>query len=269
MFSFEYNGQSTETIVDKPLRIVQFDSMNDIDGFHREIIKGEKTLLRQEVNHYGAMYSDDSTYEFYLVKVDGSPFTEIEQRKINKWLTSPQLVKPLNCVTDDGENVIYRGVFQNVGWKMITGRMDGVKCSLVCDTPFSWKKETHSYSCTDSLDIELNIDSDDSECFIYPKITVTTPNTMQTIQLINNSDSGNKMEILCYPNLQISIDCKYCIITDGTISGIVDYKDLGWKDAGNIYWTRLKDGVNLLTIKGECNLIITYDIPLKRAGDFV
>ena len=100
-------------------------------------------------------------------------------------------------------------------------------------------------------------------------VRIRLPNTMQTIQLINNSDSGNKMEILCYPNLQISIDCKYCIITDGTISGIVDYKDLGWKDAGNIYWTRLKDGVNLLTIKGECNLIITYDIPLKRAGDFV
>ena len=68
MLSFEYNGQSTKTILDTPLMVVQFDVTNDITGFSREIVKGEKTMLRQETNHYGAMYSDESTYEFYLVK---------------------------------------------------------------------------------------------------------------------------------------------------------------------------------------------------------
>ena len=42
MLSFEYNGQSTKTILDTPLMVVQFDVTNDITGFSREIVKGEK-----------------------------------------------------------------------------------------------------------------------------------------------------------------------------------------------------------------------------------
>ena len=130
MLSFEYNGQSTKSILDTPLMIVQFDAANDITGFSREIVKGEKTMLRQETNHYGAMYSDENTYEFYLVKENGHGFTNSEQRKINKWLTSPTLVKPLTGIADDKETVIYKGIFQNIGWKMITcklGQLDAVQ----------------------------------------------------------------------------------------------------------------------------------------------
>lgn len=55
MLSFEYNGQSTDKILGTPLIVVTFDTPNDINGFTREIVKGEKTLLRQEANHYGAI----------------------------------------------------------------------------------------------------------------------------------------------------------------------------------------------------------------------
>ena len=44
MLSFEYNGQSTKTILDTPLMVVQFDVTNDITGFSREFVKGEKTM---------------------------------------------------------------------------------------------------------------------------------------------------------------------------------------------------------------------------------
>ena len=64
MLSFEYNGQSTKTILDTPLMVVQFDVTNDITGFSREIVKGEKTMLRQEPNDYGAMFLMTSHINF-------------------------------------------------------------------------------------------------------------------------------------------------------------------------------------------------------------
>lgn len=268
MKSFEYNGMSTKNIVDKPLLIVQFDRVNDVDGFNRDIIKGEKTLLRQETNHYGAMYSDDTTYEFYLVKNDGSPFTEIEQRKVNKWLSSPRLVKPLTGIGDDGETVIYKGIFQSVGWKTITGNWDGVKCTFVCDLPFAWKKETKAFTSSGDLNIKLNIPSDDDECIIYPKIKVNS-STRQTITITNNTDDKNKIDILLNPNLPVTINCKYCMITDATTNGIVDFKDLGWTDASQIYWPKLFDGENNLSIQGNCTVEFEYEYPIKRSGDFV
>lgn len=268
MKSFTYDGKSTDTIVDKPLSIVQFDNITDIDGFTREIIKGDKTLTRQEANHYGSMYSDDMTYDFYLVKNDGSPFTDEEQRKVNKWLTSPRLPKSLNANCDDGDQVIYKGIFTNIGWKMITGHWDGVKCSFTCDVPFAWKTFSKTYSITNSLTTSINIPSDDSEYEVYPKITIKST-TRQTIIITNTTDNNNKMTISLNPNLPAKIDCKNCIISDATSSGVIDFEDLGWSDATNIYWMKLFDGDNSLKITGSCELTIEFEYPVKRAGDFV
>ena len=207
MLSFEYNGQSTKTILDTPLMVVQFDVTNDITGFSREIVKGEKTMLRQETNHYGAMYSDESTYEFYLVKENGHGFTNSEQRKINKWLTSPTLVKPLTGIADDKETVIYKGIFQNIGWKMITcklGQLDAVQCSFVCDTPFIWKHYEISGEVATSNKFSTNIfvDSDDAEYEIYPKVTITSKTSQTVIIEVRdeNSMSPDGKEVIAREN---------------------------------------------------------------------
>lgn len=270
MKSFEYDGQSTNTIVDKPLMIVQFDRTTDIDGFVRTIQKGEKTLVRQDVNHYGTMYSDDSVYPFYLIKEDGSKFTEIEHRKINKWLTSPTLPKPITAVTDDNETVIYKGVFTSIGWKTITGNKDAVMCELTCDTPMCWKKETKTYQSQATTPAVFEISSDDSEYVIYPKIIIKIPSgtEQQTINIKNNDDGGT-LSVLCNPNLPIYIDCKNCMITDGTVTGVIDFEDIGWSDVGKIYWMKLKDGTNNLSITGNCTVTLEYEVPIKRVGDFV
>lgn len=269
MKSFEYNGQSTTSIVDKPLMIVQFDRVVDDDTFVRTIQKGEKTIARQDTNHYGTMYSDDTPYEFYLIKNDGSKFTENEVRKINKWLTSPTLPKPIVATTDDNETFTYIGVFTTVGWKMITGNKDAVKCQLTCDTPMCWKKESKSYTSTGSYSDVFEINSDDSEYEIYPKISIKIPSGTEkkTISIKNNNDNKT-LSVLCNPNLPIYIDCKNCMVTDGTVTGVIDFEDIGWSDIGDIYWMKLKDGTNHLTISGECEVKIEYEIPIKRVGDF-
>lgn len=268
MKSFTYNGVSTNDIVDKPLLIVQFDKETDINGFNREIVKGEKTLLRQETNHYGAMYSEDTHYEFYLVKNDGSPFSEVEHRKINKWLCSPRLIKPLTGIGDDGETIVYKGIFQNVGWKMITGNWDGIKCTFVCDVPFAWKKDSQAFTSSGNLDIKINIPSDDSEYIIYPKIKLNS-NTKQTVKITNITDNSNSFSILLNPNLPVTINCKYCMITDATSNGIINFDDLGWSNATKIYWLKLYDGINSLSINGSCTVEFEYEYPVMRAGDFV
>lgn len=272
MLSFEYNGKSTKTILDTPLMIVQFDTANDITGFSREIVKGEKTMLRQEANHYGAMYSDDSTYEFYLVKENGLGFTNTEQRKINKWLTSPTLVQSLIGIADDKETVIYKGIFQNIGWKMITcklGQLDAVHCSFVCDTPFIWKHYEVSGETTTSNKISKNIfvDCDDTEYEIYPKVTITSASVQDVTIEVQNE---NSMTIHCKsPHLPICIDCKHCVVTDGTVTGVIDFDDIGWGDAENISWLKLHDESNILSITGACTYKIEFDAPQKRIGDLL
>lgn len=269
MLSFEYNGQSTKTILDKPLVVVQFDVSNDINGFSRDIIKGEKTMLRQETNHYGVMYSDDSTYEFYLVKEDGSGITNAEQRKINKWLTSPTLPKKMIGIGDDNEEVVYKGIFQDVGWKNIsckTGKLDGVKCTFVSDTPFIWKSFNQTYNISGNQSINLTIDSDDSEYVIYPKITISSSSQSITI---TNKTTNQSMSIQMKSGLKVCFDCKHCMVTDGTVTGVIDYEDIGWSDAGTITWLKLIDGANVLSISGSCTMTIEYDVPLKRVGDLI
>ena len=271
MLSFEYNGQSTKTILDTPLMVVQFDVTNDITGFSREIVKGEKTMLRQETNHYGTMYSDESTYEFYLVKENGHGFTNSEQRKINKWLTSPTLVKPLTGIADDKETVIYKGIFQNIGWKMITcklGQLDAVQCSFVCDTPFIWKHYEISGEVATSNKFSTNIfvDSDDTEYEIYPKVTITSQ-TSQTVTIEVRDE--NSMSVLCRPTLPVCIDCKHCMVTDGTVTGLTNFEDIGWADVGNISWLKLHDGYNVINITGACTYKIEFDVPQKRIGDLL
>lgn len=267
MKSFEYNGYSTTNIVDKPLMIAQFDRETDLDGFHREIIKGEKTLLRQEQNHYGAMYNDKS-YEFALVKKDGSPFSYDEHRLINKWLTSPKLVKPLTGITDDDETVVYRGIFSSVGWKMITGNFDGVICTFESDLPFAWKRETKTITSSGSTTATIDIQSDDSEYIVYPKIKITS-STKQTIRITNNSDDSNSISVSVNANLPVTINCKYCMVTDATTNGIIDFEDLGWTDASKIYFPKLYDGGNSITVSGSCTVVFEYEYPIKRVGDFV
>lgn len=270
MLSFEYNGQSTKTILDTPLMIVQFDATNDITGFSREIVKGEKTMLRQETNHYGAMYSDDSTYEFYLVKENGAGFTNTEQRKINKWLTSPTLVKPLKGIADDKETVIYKGIFSNIGWKLIScklGKLDAVQCTFVSDTPFIWNHVELSGKFTDgSYSTIVEVDSDDEEYEIYPKITIVSQ-TKQTVTISVRNE--NKMSVLCRPTLPVCIDCKHCMVTDGTVTGLTNFEDIGWQDVGSISWLKLHDGANQITITGACSYKIEFDVPQKRIGDLL
>lgn len=270
MLSFEYNGQSTDTIVDQPLMIVTFEAPNEIAGFSREIVKGDKTMLHQEVNHYGTMYSDDSTYEFYLVKKDGSGFTNTEQRKINKWLTSPTLPKRLKGIGDDKEELIYKGIFQHIDWKLITcktGKLDSVKCTFVCDTPFIWQPKKQTYNVDNFQAINLTIDSDDSEYRIYPKITIKTQSE-QTITILHKG-TNYKMSVHCRPNLTVCLDCKYCRVTDGTVTGAVSFTDIGWTNAEGLQWLYLIDGPNILNISGSCTVDIEYDVPIKRIGDLL
>lgn len=270
MLSFEYNGQSTDKILGTPLIVVTFDTPNDINGFTREIVKGEKTLLRQEANHYGAMYSDESTYDFYLVKQDGSGITNAEQRKINKWLTSPTLPQRLTGIADDKTTVVYKGIFQDVGWKLITcklGKLDGVKCSFVSDTPFVWKNFKQSYNVSGSQSINLTVDSDDSEYIIYPKITISSSGSQGIT--ITNKTTNQSMSVKSNSGLSVCLDCRYCMVTDNTVSGVIDYEDIGWTDAESITWLSLVDGANVITVSGSCTLTFEYDVPIKRVGDLI
>lgn len=59
------------------------------------------------------------------------------------------------------------------------------------------------------------------------------------------------------------------MVTDGTVTGVIDFDDIGWGDAENISWLKLHDGSNILSITGACTYKIELDAPQKRIGDLL
>ena len=79
----------------------------------------------------------------------------------------------------------------------------------------------------------------------------------------------NSMSVLCRPTLPVCIDCKHCMVTDGTVTGLTNFEDIGWADVGNISWLKLHDGYNVVSITGACTYKIEFDVPQKRIGDLL
>ena len=97
MKRFIYNGQSTEDILDVPLMLATFDSIDEIQGISRDDNIGEQTVTRITPNEYGTINALPS-FSYGLIKSDRSPFNGEEQRIVEKWLTSPRYSQELQVI---------------------------------------------------------------------------------------------------------------------------------------------------------------------------
>ena len=262
---FKYNEKTSATLLSVPLILCFFDYPEELIGFARETVKGETTINRSVPNQYGTRFTDTPNLEFALIKEDQTEFTDDEQRKVNRWLTSPKLPKWIEFHISDGTTTIYRGTFTDVRWKLVGGII-GAVCQFECDSPYAWKSYKEHFTAPENHTIY--VDSDETEEYVYPVMTVKTETTTDIV-IKNLTDNENTMKIHTYAKLPMTFDCKLCIPTDATTHGIISYKDLGWEDVGNIYWLRLLPGENVIQLTGDADVKITYKCPQKKAGGFL
>ena len=158
----------------------------------------------------------------------------------------------------------YFGVFSDVQAQVIDGNVVGFDCTFTTDSPFAWTHEIHQE--VDGI-ATFTVNSAEKYREIYPLIEITldpSENSMETV-IISNLQDTMSLKISLLPGDTTTIDCQRSTIIDH--SGLVSFEKLGISDVDYIYWPRLYNGTNTITIDGNATAVIKYREP-RKVGDY-
>ena len=257
--SFNFNGTSSETC---QLRLVGFDNDSPLTTlYEKSVIKGDIHIHHPIPVRKGMKYSDVLKIQISVVKEDGSVITDSELRRIRRWLNGcnePKRLYFTGCENEIFESVDYYGNFISVERFEPTCETYGLKLVFENIAPYAFaKEETHAYTCTDSLNIQLENTSDEINEDYYPVVKIKS-NATQTVTLVNHSDNERALTIYMYRDQILTFYNQDKYIEDNT--GIFKMDD--W----NLTWFRLRPGMNDISITGNCIVDISCAYPRLAGG---
>lgn len=269
--SFEFNGSRSD---DYGIVITRIEE-NDTFGLNRDIVKGERNKYRVRENHFGTIYNDNLSFTISVMKTicNKQPnellFTSNEIRKINAWLTSPQLPKIFHLPKGNyyDEDIFYFVIFTEVTNKKMQKPYE-LTYNVTCDSPYGYTeiiKHSIVSSSTVPKTIVITNNSDEREDYIYPLINIT-PKDHGNITIKNITDADRHITINSLKNDSFYIDCQCLKIYDIT-NMLISFEDLGVSDIDSIYWPRLCAGENKLEFTGNAQIEISYR-ELRKVGVF-
>lgn len=291
MSGFEYNGQSTQTIIGTPLILVSTESIGNIIGSSRSKIEGNITISRPITNEYGTTH-DPLSFTYSLMKQDLEPFNTEEQIAVERWLTSPKLSSELRITDCNEETYSYFGLFTNTEWSIGNGDFAICTFTFQVNGRHAFRYYEFTDSCKqaaqndpnqvvirDSFEMSILCETDELEEYVYPRIEYTPVSRSynSSIKINNTTDeSYEEMQITTRRYSTIVIDSQHCMLGEYVQGVNVDhrlnllkFKDLGLEDVGNIYWPRLLPGYNLLSIEGHVDIKISFYVPIKKVGGWL
>ena len=263
----EYRGYSS---VDFDLiTCLSFESDNgEVNSFlTREAVASES--YRGEFRRIHQMkYTETFTPKFTFIKQGFGDFNTEEIRKVLRWLTGGANASFLTVYKDDS-NVVYfeiLGAFSNISlYKLGNGRCVGFVAEFESSAPWAFsplQTITKTITGTTNNTFNIEVDSDDEENAIYPRITiqkngngdVTITNTyadqnrqshLATLQLKNNGDK----EI-------ITVDGANKVISSSN-ARIVGDDFVGWS------WLPMYNGTNTIAVTGNCTIKFEFRTVVK------
>lgn len=266
---FNFDGQSSAMLN----LVMCWDSANpEVEtGLGREIVKGEVNMVRRRANQYGVKYTEVIPIEFMVMHPDGSEFTQIESRTINKWLQRDTYCT-LWFDNDEGSSVYYKVICTAIQDRLYNGHVAKM-VTFECDSPFAYEKKEFDYECDGTFTTHVYNSSDDG--YLYPVLTLNS--SSKNFSITNISDNYSEMVLTIdssYLNQDITIDTNLMMILDEDGTPIPFYK-LGWDltavdnsediQSNTFYWLRLLGKINTLKIKGYGTLKIECEFP-RKAG---
>lgn len=253
---------------------VSVDHTPEYDDEHHLISKNEpphQIVVNQYNGYYSLIINDkDFLNSITNIIVNGVEYSNIHT---NSWLAT--YAKEGGKIADsytiliNTEKVLnnkydYFGVFSDVQAQVIDGDVVGFNCTFTTDSPFAWTHEIHQ-----EVDGSATFTVNSAEKYreIYPLIEITldtSENSRETV-VIGNSQDAMSLEISLLPGDTTTIDCQRSTIIDH--SGLVSFEKLGISDVDYIYWPRLYNGTNTITIEGNATAVIKYREP-RKVGDY-
>ena len=279
---FEYNNKSTVSIIGTPMILVSVSSIEDPSST-RNKIQGESTISRLITNEYGTIY-EPLSFTYGLMKVDYSPFTEREQRIVERWLTSPKLSSELKLTNCDGDQYSYYGTFLGpMTWVLAGGEYVMCEFTFNVNGAYPYKYYEFKWDASEVGDhgiLELYCSSDELEEYVYPtiKATAISKDYNSSYEIIQHTDGNKSFKISTLHCITLVADCQHCRVYEGLDMGEyiaeseqnrIYFEDLGWGDADTIYWPRILPGWNIIEIKGNVELTISYYAPYKKVGGWL
>lgn len=243
------------------LMVVSFESKTTLlSGLSRTVNKSNLSRTRY-IATATSISSNTDDYKLSFVKSDSSAFTKSDIRAINKWLFDDGSSHDLICQYNE-EEIIYKGIFSNCEYQMAGIGIIGLNYTFSPTSPYCFKDVSETYIITDtSENISFDCDADISG-YVYPVVEVTySESASATIDIKNITDSNKKMCIDVTQNNKVTIDSLNQIVRNQ--SDTLSFDDLGWADAGSIYWFRLVNGTNAINVNKKCTIKISAKIPME------
>ena len=169
---------------------ISFDSSDgDTETYlNREAIVSESHDGALKRTH-GYRWSEGLVFSITFVKQNYEDFTKEENRKMLRWLTGSKNADFIDIYQDDSEVVSWSGLgnFINVSqYKLSNGRIVGYIGEFECLTPWALSPlKTITKNVSDPTDniITINVETDDPESVIYPRITIQQDKHINIVEL--------------------------------------------------------------------------------------
>lgn len=260
--SFTYDGVSSDSYNVILCTIDNF-GLDEADmGLGTEIIWDSSSLA--ERYEYASKYSSVLSFEMTLCNKDFTSFTRTQVRSLAKWLTGRTKSAWLSIKDEAYDDLHYNCRVVSMAKKKAGSRVLGLVLKWECSSPFAYTEE---YTCRYTItgpgqQVILYNDSDDTEHYLYPCLTIEARDNMDFFSIVNESDQNRetKLNQIAYNEI-IRMDNQ-----NGILSTNIHDKALLPLFEGR-KWFQLLAGENRLRITGNCNLSISYRFP-RKAGDF-
>ena len=278
--SFIFNGVNSE---DFNITIAWMNSDADVstNGLNREIKKTSASKMKIKDNIYGAENVDSITFDFCIVKTDGSEITREESIKINQWLTSSSVPKLLEFNDRDSYMLHYYAICTQIKDIIVGNILVGKELKLETNSPFAFMKKTEkTFIINDEHTFYINNTSDTYDGIYYPTINISSTSDIIIIENITDKKSVTLDIAKILPDdngiKNLVLDCMNMKILDRS-GKLVPMSNLGWNAEyksyvsaideyiNNIYWFRLLKGMNKIKVNGNCTFKIEYEFP-RKAG---
>lgn len=272
---FTYNGASSQ---DYGLAIGGLQVDTDVPlAMAREILRGTMNRYRVIPNHMGTAYQEVLIFTISMIKDpctygDDYIYTEDEVDEIVTWLTAPQYPTLFHMYDEEPDiykKYDYYGLFSDIQTMTNGEEVIGFTATFTTNSPYAWTEtKTVTYSATthDTTTFGIQVHTSEPNSPVYPIITII-PNIdadldeghRVPITIVNDVD-GKELNLRLH-KLRTIIDSQKAMVY-GT-NGMFTFDDIGIEDVGDIYWPKLYNGNNDISITGQADITIQFKEPRK------